>query len=496
MAPKKSAVRTDSTQSSPNGRGIPKSVRVGKTDGWSNLLTGLGVQNRDKRKHTYFDAPDVLTETELNQLYRGDGLGKRIINLVVEDMTRRWFTVSGDTDNEVQNEIKRLDAKQKTIRSLRWASLHGGALAVLGVNDGGEYADEVNEANIQEIEHVHIFDRWRCQENSTYEDPKDRRFGQSRTYLVSPLSGNPFTVHESRVLRFDGSDMSDNNIRQNNGWADSDLQSLYERLRGLGEAYCGVETLLAEFVLGVLSIDNLQALIGADKEGLVKKRLDLIDLSKHIMNSILLDTKETYQRLGSPVAGLDSLMRELVLSLSASTGIPVTVLMGQSPAGLNATGASDIRRYYDMISARQEERLLPPMERLVKLIMLQQRGPFNGQEIANWQIEFKPLWAPTEFEMVDLRLKQAQTDNIYVQNGVLQPNEVARSRFGGDQYSLQTTLDYERPEASEEDEMNPEDESILPAGERNRRTAQELMDHLDDEDWRIIDKAVSDGKGV
>src|SRR5690606_12740310 len=52
-----------------------------------------------------------------------------------------------------------------------------------------------------------------------------------------------------------------------------------------------------------------------------------------------------------------------------------------------------------------------------------------------------PLDEMTEAETVDMQLKKAQTDEIYLRDSVLDPSEVRESRFGGDKYSLETKLD-------------------------------------------------------
>ena len=419
-------------------------MKMVKNDGWGNLLTGFGIKGKDKRTGTLIQGPTQLSEQEFNDLYRADGLAKRIINLLVEDMTRRWFTIENDTDGLMEAEFRKLKAKPAIIRALRQASLHGGAIIVVGIDDGGTYEMPVNEGNIRRLTHFHVFDKWRAIVDKEYTDPTDEKFGKTELYRVQPITGGSFIVHESRVLRFDGSDVSDQTRRENNGWNDSDLQVLYERLRGMGEALGGAEHMLTEFTLGVMTMKDLQGLIAAGKESLVRTRLNMIDLSKHVLNTVLLDENETYNKIGSPVAGFAEVLDKLIQGLSSYTGIPVTVLMGESPAGLNATGASDIRRYYDMIGARQEERMLEQMERLCTLIMAQREGEFHGQELKGWKVKFSPLWEPTDAEIVDTRNKQAQSDNLYVTMGALTPEEVAQSRFGGNSYSLDTKLGYER----------------------------------------------------
>ena len=46
-----------------------------------------------------------MTEDELNAIYRGDGFGSRIVDVLTEDMTRKWFHIEGDTDDGMVKEL-------------------------------------------------------------------------------------------------------------------------------------------------------------------------------------------------------------------------------------------------------------------------------------------------------------------------------------------------------------------------------------------------------
>ena len=54
-----------------------------KKDGWMNFLTGLGQPGRDKTTATCFRSCPVFSFVELDELYRSDGLTRRIIDVVV-----------------------------------------------------------------------------------------------------------------------------------------------------------------------------------------------------------------------------------------------------------------------------------------------------------------------------------------------------------------------------------------------------------------------------
>lgn len=409
-----------------------------RADGWANLLTGIGIAGRDKTAHTTYIADARLEYYDLTQMYRGDGIARRIIDLPVHDMYREWFTIEGDTDGIIDKYLRKLNAKKSLKRAQRFGYLYGGALAILGINDGGRYWEPVNESRIKGIEHIHVFDRWRVTLNTAdlYIDPDLDKYGKPEYYNIVPIYGAPFRVHESRVLRFEGVDVADQMRIQNQGWGDSVLQSAYNRLRGLGESYLNIENILDEFIMGILTIDNLQELIASGKEALIQKRLSQIDLSKHIINSVLVDKEETYTRISATTTGLKEMMDVLVEGVSATEGIPVCLLMGRSVGGLGAEDASLVRLYYDKIAAQQEEDMLPQLEQLIRYINIAQNNVLG----TGWQVKFNPLWQATEKDAVATRLAQAQADQIYLQNGVLLPEEIALSRFGGTHYSGDTVL--------------------------------------------------------
>jgi phage-related protein (TIGR01555 family) len=410
----------------------------GHTDGWANLLTGLGLAGSDKRLSSAYISDANLTWSDLTYLYRSDGLAKRVINLMTDDMFRAWFKVEGDTDGKVELELKKLEAKKQLKQAVRLGRLFGGAVAVLGVNDGRTYDQPVNESAIKGVEHIHVFDRYRLttDADNVYLDPKNKKYGTPERYLVTPLYGAPFYVHETRILRFEGEAVTDIIRIQNQGWGDSVLQAVWQQLRALGESYANCEHIIDEFIIGVMTITNLQEMISQGKEEKARKRLNLVDMTKSVMNTILLDNEEKYERISSTTTGVSDIMDKIIESLSSVTGYPVCLLMGRSQAGLSNDEASQIRFYYDVVKAEQEEKLEPQLNRLIHYINIGLGSPLEDQ----WFLKFNSLWQPTDKEIIEQRKMQAETDQIYLTNSVLMPEEVAISRFGGETYSHDTAL--------------------------------------------------------
>src|SRR4029077_20547785 len=110
------------------------------------------------------------------------------------------------------------------------------------------------------------------------------------------------------------------------------------------------------------------------------------------------------------------------------------------PAGLNATGESDIRWFYDRIASTQQNRVAPALMRIIE-ILLASMG--KDPDKINHSIYFHPLWQPTEKEVAEAHFTQAQADAIYLDRDVVSPEEIALSRFGGDKWSYDTIIDFE-----------------------------------------------------
>ncbi len=114
--------------------------------------------------------------------------------------------------------------------------------------------------------------------------------------------------------------------------------------------------------------------------------------------------------------------------------MPVSLLFGQAPAGLNATGDSDIRFFYDRVASWQKKELLPQMRRLLKLQLLARQGPTDGKEPKRWSVTARPLYQLTAVEEANRRKVIADTDQVYVTMGAVTAEEVAAKRFGGSSY--------------------------------------------------------------
>lgn len=435
-----------------------KATDLFRSDGWVNLFTSLGGK-KDRSSNTSIAGGVQFQQQELESLYLYTGLARKIIDMPANEMTREWIDIENDPENKAMKELKRIEAKSALRDCIRWGDLYGGAIIVMGIDDGGMLEQPLNESGIRSIDFLKVYDRWQVSWSSSdvNNDPSSRFFGEPELYTIQAYTTSTmFKVHRSRVLRYDGAEIPEKARVQNQGWGHSKLQSVYTELKNHGIVSESTVSICQDFVQTILNIENLADLIANGKEDIVRKRLEILDLSRSVNNTILLDGEEKFSKQSSTVTGIDKLMQEFAVLLSAVTGIPITKLFGRSPAGLNASGDSDIRMFYDEIKNRQDDFLLPMLERLVYIIMKSRDGGYNRIVNEDAIVSFTPLWQMTDQEEADYKYKVAQTDEIYINTGVLNSDEVAVSRFEGG-YSADTEVDLTQSRRNEPDNDAPEE---------------------------------------
>jgi hypothetical protein len=437
-------------------------------DGWSNVLTRIGTDYDKRTSHTF--AAKVLTYDENEALWRGSDLGARIVERPVDEMIRQGWDVVIPNDKPRQDELaaqlEDLEAGERLREALYYARAYGGGAVLVGADDGASNLAKPLGA-VREILYLTALTTRELRADTYYTDPRERNFGQPKTYLLSPdtqtdaVMASGITIHESRILAFQGNVTSRRMLQLNQGWGDSIFVRVADVLRDFDVVWDSAALLMNDFAQGVYKIKGLAEIIGSGAESALITRMQLVDLMRSTVRAVLIDSEESFERQQTPVSGLPEILEKFMFRLAAASEMPVSMLFGQAPAGLNATGDADIRFYYDHLKNRQDRTLRPPLERLVRMVF-QAAG---GTEPEQWSVQFRPLWQLTEPEQANMHIAQANADQVYLSNRVLSPLEVRESRFG-DRYSVGTTLiEGEEPEAKSEPTGAPTATPIPPNGE-------------------------------
>ncbi len=254
-------------------------------------------------------------------------------------------------------------------------------------------------------------------------------------------------VHESRLLLFKGVRVSRRQVIRNSGHGDSIFVRVAEVVRDFQATWQAAGVLLQDFSQAVMKVKGLAEACSADESNLIETRARLIDTTRSVARMILIDSEEEFERKATPMSGMPEMLEKLMLRVASAASMPVFKLFGQSPSGLNASGESNTRDWYDTVAAAQKTQLLPALKKLVTILLMSKDGPSSGALPDKWAIAFCPLWQPSEMESAEARKVQADIDHIYLTDGVVSPDDVSTSRFSGDEYSFDTVIDLEAKEA-------------------------------------------------
>lgn len=436
--------------------------RSQREDGWVNPATRLGVYGRDKTLGAFFEAELVDQETSL-EIWRGDDLGGRLVELIPQEMTREGWDILIQEDPETSEAVdcagRDFEIAQQAYQGLCYGKALGGGGALLLVDDGvADLAVPLREDRIRSFLGMNLLTPRELIPARWYGEITEPKYGEVALYRLVPLNAPPGSVitsfplvHESRIIRFPGTVTTPHARFVNSvhlGWDDSIFTRIRQPLADFQAALRATNILVQDFAPAVFKAFRLADLIAAGKSTgnaqnttvTLYDRLSAMEFGSSNGRAKIIDTQEEYKRESVSVAGLPELLEQLSLRLAAAGGLPVSLLFGQAPSGLNATGDSDIRWFYDHVAAFQEKQLRPILKRIYSLIMLAKDGPTAGTLPKNWDIQFRPLWQMTPAEIAKMRFDIAQADALMIQNQVLNPDEVAQ-HWTGDTYTPDLHVD-------------------------------------------------------
>lgn len=353
-----------------------------------------------------------LSDQQLALMYR-NLIVRRIVTLVVDDAIKNFIEIEGDQDECIVQELEALFIPEKLTEALYWDRLFGMSVALILADDGQELDKPINLKRLRRVSGIEVFDKRSVMEDSAslyYDtDVRDVNFGKAEYYTITPPNGNLFKVHRSRLLIFDGETLPKLERIANNGAGLSCLDGIPAAINRVKTSMDKTIDIMDKVSTSLLKLQGLSNVLQTE-EGTkaVIKRLDLIDYSRRLNGSVAIDKDDEYAVFNIPLGGLTDIIQEMEQYVCAVTGYPFTKLFGRSPAGMNATGQSDMQIYYDKVKSYQKRKLRPALEYLVKLIQLSSEGPTQGKELEKWSIKFKALQQLNDLEQANVDKTQAE----------------------------------------------------------------------------------------
>lgn len=400
-------------------RKLQEKANIKKTaDSFQNLAAGLGFgANNLLTGSTYNFNPISRIRTLLEWIHRDSWLGGVAIDLVADDMIRAGINMKGEIEPsdtaQIEEAATTCGVWNGINDTIKWARLYGGCLGFYMIDgQNPETPFRIETVGKGQFRGLLALDRWMVEpslENLITEMGPNTGLPTYYRVTAQAPAMNGMKIHYSRVARLVGIKLPYWQSLMENLWGISVIERLYDRMVSFDSATMGVAQLAYKSYLRTIKIKGLRDIVaqaGTRKfQGLVKQ-IDFMRLTQTNEGITLLDGEDEFETLqASNFTGLADVILQLGQQLSGALQIPLVRLFGQSPAGLNSTGESDLRTYYDGINQQQNRYLKEPVTKIYRCIA-QSEGITLPE---GFGIEFRPLWQMTDDQKADVAQKNTAT---------------------------------------------------------------------------------------
>lgn len=402
---------------------------------------------------------------------------RRISERIATEMTRKWIVLKSAGTEDKTEKVNVLEQAMKDLKvkqAFREAALQDGFFGrshlYLDTGDTdnreelkkplGNGRDELSRAKIgkdklkriQPVEAV-----WCYPSNYNSNNPLAADWYKPSVWVVQGVE-----MHASRLLTFVGREVPDllKPAYSFGGLSLSQMAKPY--VDNWLETRQGVSDIIQAFSQFVLSTKMAEAVNTNPTQ--VFDRATFFNNMRNNRGLLLIDKDmEGFENISAPLGTLDTLQAQAQEHMASVSGIPLVILLGIQPAGLNASSEGELQAFYAWIEAYQEALFDENLKKVIDFIQLSKFGEVDPDITYSWE----PLWSMSEKEISEIDKNEAEADAIRIESGVIDPME-ARKRVAADPDSGYAGLDVEDdapptpskpgedPDVDDEDEIDNE----------------------------------------
>lgn len=360
----------------------------------------------------------------LNSLYRDNWVVQNVVGLVVDDMLREWYVLQGISPQAMEalaQEERRVNLRARLNEGLRWGRLYGGAAGLIMIKGQENLLDtplDIETVYPGSFQGLYILDRWQGV-TPGMELVFEGGEPNPMYYSITDASGHTVAkVHHSRIVRFTGRDLPYLERVAELYWGESEVESLYRDVVAHDNVSANMVALTFQANINTMEVEGLDQLVSMSSPAVQRRFWNVMQAQSVMRSNFGLQLVEQGSKITNTqysFAGLQEVYESMCLNLCGASHYPMTKLFGRSPAGMNATGESDLKNYYDYVDSQREAKLRPALEKLLPVLCMSAWG-----SVPELQINFPPLWTPTAEEIATIAKTKAEAIVSSYQAGLMQ----------------------------------------------------------------------------
>lgn len=437
-------------------------------DSFQNPMTRTGVFMPNPLETTEYPLTRFTRDWQtINALYRSHWIVRRIIDVVPEDMIKNGYHVLTQLSPDQIKKIVRCDRTTRTSRrileGLKWGRLYGGAGALIMIEGHENQLDQPLDYDTimpSSYKGLLVLDRWSgvTPEDKLVSDISDPEFGMPEYYTVSSDALTVgIRVHHSRILRFMGRPLPYLEQMAETYWGASELEHVIDELKKRDNVSWNIAMLTFMANLRVMKMDGMSQVLAVGNEQAQMQLYNTIQGMNAMMNNNslqILGEGDSYETHQYTFGGIGETYDRFMMDVAGAAETPVTKLFGRSPAGMNATGESDMQNYYDTIEEKQEAELRPVYDKILPIMFISTLGGIPD----DWDYEFNPIRRPHDDEMADLASKNTDSVTKAFQAGMVsQRTALKELRQQSEMTGMWSNITDEDIEKADDSVMQPDE---------------------------------------
>lgn len=449
-----------------NSQGNP-SIRL---DDVGSALHEIGRNATSERNEFRNDAPPRMVRSfnqHQNESCMADKLLKQVAWKLPSSATeKQWgLSLSDDYPQEKAQGIQdsyrkyhqKLNSRIKIRKALQYARCYGGAAIIMKIEDGRRYDQPVDCNKIKTISKLTVRHRFQIEPDTTsssknykysfvdLDDVEHYRLINIDGYLRDEVNNNgEFKIHKDRILRFEGEALSDEwMLKYNRGWGLSIYDLTWQYFKMYKNALLACGELIRTHSTLQQSIEGLrQMMASSSSQGVeaIKQAAKLMRLMYDLYGMVLVDSKEQINWQARPVSGLSELVQLIKEPFQAASGLPHTMLWGESPSGMAQTGKDTRMNYAETVAEYQSEQIEPALLILDDLIFKAKDSPTKGKELLDYERDYPSIMRYSEDDIRNARATDANTLSTLLTTQAIIPEEL-RTVIGQPNWWPELSLD-------------------------------------------------------
>ena len=400
------------------------------SDAFSNPAARTGFGTMDLMQATSYPLTRLTQNYQLlTSLYRDNWIVQNVVTTIPNDIIRKWFTIKSSIAPEYLNKMARLERqtqiRQKILSGMYWGRLYGGAAGVILIRGQEDLSVPLDLETIMPDSFLGlmILDRWNgvFPGGELVTDPSDPDFGLPAYYAIRNVENDAMAanVHHSRIVRFTGRELPWMEQITELYWGESEIEAVYNEAVRRDNVAANIAGLTFKANINTMETDGLDQMLGMANVEMQRRFWNVLAAQSMMESNFgirLINKGDAIHNTQYTFTGLPEVYDRIMMDVAGAARTPVTKLFGRSPAGMNATGESDMQNYYDYVDGIRETNFRPIVERLLPVMALSAWGEIPD----DLDIDFPPMWTPDARENAEIVLKKAQAIRDTFQAGLMQ----------------------------------------------------------------------------